>query len=114
VALLPAGSYTEIVNKEVPVFIESPREHSEHELLEILWSVSRSEGQASRQPTAACREHRHLLTGLRLIIHLVEAFLEVSNRDIGVPCYGTLDVLGIGNEEIFTDRDLVQLTIVHN
>jgi len=78
-ALLPPSGYAKIVNKKIPVFIESPRKHSEHKLLEILWPVSRSEGQASRQPAATSREHCHLLTGLWLIVHLVEAFLKISN-----------------------------------
>ena len=114
VALLPSRGYAEVINEEEPVLVESSLEDREHELLEVLWAVCRSEGKSAWQPAPSGAQHCHFLTRLRFVVHLVEAFFEVSHRNKVIASHRTLDVVGVGDEEELADGHFIQGTIVYH
>jgi len=111
-ALLSPSCNTEIVHEQEPILVEPALEHLEDQLLKVLWTVGRAKGKTSGQPATARREHGHLLTSFRLVVNLVEPFLEVTYRNEQVAGHSALNVIGIRNEEEFPDRHFVELSVV--
>ena len=108
-ALLAASGYAKVIHKQEPILIQPPLKHCENQLLKVFWAIGRPKGQSTREPTTSGRQDGHLLSRLRLIVHLIEAFLEITHRDELIPRYGTLDIVRIRYEEELSDCNLVKL-----
>jgi len=104
----------QVVEKKVPLTVQSPGEADEHELLEVLGPVGRPEGQALRQVGAGSGENRHFLGCLIRIVALVESFLQITDGNQIRACYGRLDVVAVRYQENLADRDAVKLAVVND
>jgi len=109
-----ARGHRQIVYEDEMVLVQAPVEHVEHQALEVLRPVDWAERQAPGQVKPAHRNDRHLATRLRLVVHLVEALLQVANTDEQAPRDGRLQPFRIRDDEEFADGNLVELPIVHH
>ena len=76
-ALFPSSGNTQVVHKHEPILVQAPLEDCKDQSLEIFGSICGAEFQACGEPTTAGRENVHFLARLRLVVHLVEPFLQV-------------------------------------
>jgi hypothetical protein len=83
----------QVIKKEVPFLVESLTEADKDKLLEILRTISGSEGETLGQELAHRCHHRHLHRSLLLIVALVETFLKVSHCELLGSCHRALELI---------------------
>ena len=95
--LLPCSD-RKVIEKQEPLLVQPPSENRTDELLGILWTIGRSEGKAPGKVRARGNQYCHLLRSLFLVINMIEALLQVTDRDPSRSGYCSLDVVAIRNE----------------
>ena len=104
----------EVIQKQEVFLIETLREDYKDKLLEILGAVRRAERQPARQIASTNTGNRHFFRSSRLIVALVEPFLEVPHGDEPRPSHAGLDFIAVWNQEHLSDRLLVERPVVYH
>ena len=102
----PTGAIKGVISMIKKIRIDHPESD--------LAVVFDAKGKTFRQPTTTRCQHSHLFSGLFFVVNLIETFLKVSHRNEPIPAHGSLDIVGVWDDEELPDRTPVERPIVHD